>query len=147
MQTMAESGSEYTFTNEAGEVDYHVQLPEGDYLLVSAGLEYGSSAAKFDSDKILRTERRVHNFKHYANNRKWWTKKPGIDIWFAIPKDKIFMVHERGYSYVPVEIGGVRFNLNVSGGTSDGWTDYVNHGCSIGIFRAKKNLKALADMI
>jgi len=147
MKTMAEAGAKFSIANEIGEEDYHVELPEGDYLLVSAGLEYGSSAAKFDSDKILRVQRRVHEFKHYANGRKWWTQKPGIDILMAIPKSKILMLPEKGYSYVPIEIGGIRLALNVSGGTGvgKGWTDIVHQGSSIGVFRAKKNLKILAE--
>jgi len=144
MKTMAEAGAKFSITNEAGEEDYHIELPEGNSLLIVVGTEYGSPASKFDSDRILKTNRTIHEFKHYANGRKWWTQKPGIDFWFAIPKDKIFMVEEKGYSYVPVEIGGERYHLNVSGGTYNGWTDVVNHGCSIGITKSKKKMDALA---
>ena len=146
MQTMAEAGKEFSIANENGEVDYRVELSEGDYLFVTASMAYGSSAAKFDSAKILHTQKRILNFKHYSRNRKWWTERPGIDIVFAIPKSKIYMLPEKGYSYVPIEIGGVKFHLNVSGGTSkQGWTDYVSQGCSIGVFAAKKNLKVLSN--
>jgi hypothetical protein len=144
MITMAEAGSEFNVKDEDGE--YRVSLPEGNHLLFVITAEYGSPAAKFDSDRILKTQRRIMNFKHYSNTRKWWTQKPGIDFWFAVHKDKIFMVEEKGYSYVPIEIGGKVYRINASGGTDGkGWTDWVSHGCHLGVTKTRKMLDEIAQ--
>lgn len=97
--------------------------------------------------EFFKRKKSVHSFKHYSRTKgKWWTEKPGIDLLFAIPKERIYMVEERGYSYVPIQIGDKDFRLNVSGGTSnDIWTDYVIHGCSIGVFQTKNGLETLAE--
>lgn len=55
------------------------------------------------------------------------------------------MIEERGYSYVPVNIGGQKYRISCSGGTHNGWTDFLTHGCSVGIFRSQKGLKTLAE--
>jgi hypothetical protein len=147
MKTMAEAGKEYTFTNEEGQVDYTIEIPEGDFLLVSMGAERGNSAAKFDHHNILRTQKQILSFRAYwPNGHKRWYEKPGVDFLMAFPKDKIYMVHERGYSYPRIEINGVKLCLNVSGGTSkDGWKDYVYQGSSIGVFRSKRKMEKIAE--
>lgn len=129
------------------EEGYSVELPEGKYLVVCAGVEYGSTASKFEHENILQVRKSVHNFRAYwPSGYKRWRSKPGIDFFFAIPKERITVIPEKGYSYVPIEIGGERFNLNVSGGGNGVlWTDYVSQGSSIGIFTSKKKLKVVAD--
>jgi len=146
MRTMKEIGKEMTFTNEKGEVDYRVEMPEGDYLFVSASAEYSTTAVKFDHSNILKTKKEILSFRAYwPNGSKRWYEKPGTSFIMAIPKENIYMVEERGYSYVPVEIGGVRYTLNVSGGTHKGWTDYISQGSSIGVFKSKRKLEKLAE--
>jgi hypothetical protein len=148
MKTMAEVGKEYTFQNEKGETDYCIEIPEGDYLLVSLGAERGNSAAKFDHPNILRTQKEILAFRAYwPSGHKRWYEKPGVNYLMAIPKDKIYMVHEKGYSYPRVEINGVKLCLNVSGGTSgSGWTDWISQGSSLGVFRSKRKMEKIAEV-
>ena len=54
-------------------------------------------------------------------------EKAGIDLYFMVPLENIELIPEKGYSYIRVAIGGSKFILNVSGGTSgDGWTDFCS---------------------
>jgi hypothetical protein len=147
MKTMAEVGNEFTLTNDEGKLEYRAEIPEGDYLLVTASTIYGSTASKFDHKNILRSQKRILNFRtYYKSGAKRWYYKAGIDFLFAIPKDKILMVEEKGYSYVKIEIGGTPYCLNVSGGTGkDCWTDWITQGASIGVFKTLKELKSLAE--
>jgi hypothetical protein len=148
MKTMAEAGAEYTFQNENGEVDYTIEIPEGDFLLVTLEAEYGKSASKFDHSNILKTQKKMLAFKAYwPNGQKRWYEKPGYSFLMAIPKDKIYMVDERGYSYPRIMINGEKLCLNVSGGGgSNGWTDYICHGASLGVFRSKRKMEKIAEM-
>jgi hypothetical protein len=61
-----------------------------------------------------------------------------------VPRNKISLVLEKGYSYVPVIINGQTFRLNVTGGTFDGWTDFVHQRTHIGIDATVKVLNLLA---
>lgn len=121
----------------------------GDFLLVTIGVEYGSPAACFTHPNILRTERQIHCFKAYwPDGRKKWYERPGITHLLAIPKENVTLIKKMGYSYVYVEIGGQEYCLNVSGGTTGGnggWTDFVFHGCSIGVTKVKKKIKTLVE--
>jgi len=67
-----------------------------------------------------------------------------LNFYFVIPRSKISLVFEKGHSYVPVVINGQTFRLNVSGGSFDGWTDFVGQQTHIGINATVKVLNLLA---
>jgi hypothetical protein len=125
---------------------YQVQLPQGDFLLLIVPTIYPSAASKFNHPNILAKRDTVMEFKHYRKaGSKFWTSQPGVEFILAIPKSRIALVMERGYSNVPVIINGKRTFLNVSGGTINGWTDSVHQGCTTGVTTKKSVIQALAE--
>ncbi len=129
---------------------YKVEIDPGDHLILVAGATYGTPAASFQHPNVVAHKCEVHEFKHYCQSgRKFWTARPGVNFYFVIPKDRIEMVTERGYSYVPVKINGQKLVLNVSGGGSFGhfgWTDWVHRVVHTSVGFSKRVLKLLADV-
>jgi hypothetical protein len=141
---MSEAG---TVFHPTGKPTYRVELPPGDHLIVVAGVFYGTAGSRFSHPNVVAKQSRMHDFKHYRENgSKFWTSRAGINLLFVIPKDKIHLVHEEGHSYVPVVINGEKCRLNVSGGTKDGWTDWVRQRVHVGCGCSQKTLRRLADV-
>ncbi len=128
------------------EPGYHVQLPEDDCLSLVAGGNYPTAATRYDHPCVAARQDKVFHTRHYrADGRKQWSQHAGRDYYFIIPRDRIALVFCKGYSYVPVHINGLSLRLNVTGGTVDGWTDFVQPPCSVGIRFGKKQLDQLAE--
>jgi len=125
---------------------YRIEFAPEPFLVLVAGQKAESAMAKFDHANIVAKMNHVHSFKHYRRGgSKFWTEKAGVDFYFAIPKDRIELVMERGYSYVKVLIGGKKFSLNVSGGGGKTWTDYVGTICHVSVGHSRSDLKVLAE--
>jgi hypothetical protein len=139
---MSEAGN--LFQVEEG---YQVEICDGDYLVVRMGATYGSAAAGFKHNNVVAAKCCVHEFKHYRQGgSKFWTARAGVDFFFVIPKNKIELIPEKGYSYVPVIIGGLKLHLNVTGGTGNGWTDWVRQHVSTHAGCKVSHLKAMASV-
>lgn len=136
---------------EAGDLieineEYRIEFPEGDNLLIVVPVDFNSSAAKFDHPNIVAKRKSVLSFKHYHPKRgKFWTEKPGLEYCFIVPKKNISVLLDKGYSYVKIEIGGREYVLNASGGSANGWTDWVTHGTHTTVYRSAKYLKEIAE--
>jgi len=144
---LKEIGTEFTMPMKR-EGTYHVQFPPEDYLCLVAGVKLDSAGSRFEHENICARIPRVYEFKHYHPNRgKWWSDKGGIDLYFIIPKERIEMVEEVGYSYPKIRIEDQTYTLNVSGGTfpEGDWTDTVRQGSHIGVGHTKKSLRNLAE--
>jgi len=125
--------------------NYYVEREEGDHLVLTAGAEIGRPGFGFDdAEKVAAMRDSGWEVKHYhSNGRKSWTEHAGREFFFVIPRKRIRLVCEKGYSYVPVQIGGKRLTLNVSGGTypKGRWTDTVHRiadtsiGMPVGMLR------------
>jgi hypothetical protein len=131
------------------EEGYTVELPPGNHLIVVAGAHLGEPAYDFDHANIAAKKSEWFEFKHYRKGgSKFWTSKAGISFHFVIPKAQIELLPEKGYSYVPVLIGGRKCHLNVSGGTGNGgWTDVVRPVAHVGCgwkIAALRSLAAIA---
>lgn len=127
---------------------YYINSAEGDNLLIIASVIADKRNASFDHPNVLLHRPEVLEFKYYRHNGgKYWVAKPGIAFYFLVPKDRIELVPEQGYSYVKVLIGGKKFTLSVSGGTSGngGWCDYIGNVAHIGVGHPVRDLKTLAD--
>lgn len=70
----------------------------------------------------------------------------GRDFYFVVPRNKIGLVFRKGYSCVPVVINGQTFRLSVTGGTFNGWMDFVRQKAHIGIDATVKVLNLLAEV-
>ena len=126
--------------------DYHVSVPEGPCLIIRAGAGLGSRAAAFTHPNVLEREPTVHHFKHYrSGGGKYWTSKAGVNFYFAIPKEQILLHPEPGYSYVKAQINGQEVVFNVSGGSFDGWTDFLSNPVEISVNHPVRALRKLAE--
>jgi hypothetical protein len=56
------------------------------------------------------------------------------------------MLPEKGYSYVPAEINGVKVKFNVSGGSGNGWTDWLHTRTTISVNHPVRDLKKIAEV-
>ena len=135
---------------DAADGGYRVLVASGDHLVLMAGATYGKPAAGFRHPNVVARKCEVHEFKHYRKaGSKFWTARPGVNFYLVVPKDRIEMVPEKGYSYVPVKINGQKLVLNVSGGGGcgyPGWTDWVHRVVHTSVGFPKKTLKLLADV-
>ena len=149
-QAMLMSEVDQEFVVDSDDGGYRVVVESGDHLILVAGATYGKPAANFQHPNIVARKCEVHEFKHYRKaGSKFWTARPGVSFYLVIPKDRIEMIPERGFSYVPVKINGQRLVLNVSGGGSfghPGWTDWVHRVVHTSVGFTKKTLKLLADV-
>jgi hypothetical protein len=127
--------------------NYTVEFSPHEHIVLRASALWGTAASRFQHNKMVACQTTILEFKHEARNgRKHWTAKPGIEFWFVVPKAKLELVREKGYSYVPVKLNGVSFRLNVSGGSGKGgWTDWVREHADTCCGFKPKQLRALFD--
>ena len=126
--------------------DYHVETPAGPALILRAGAMLGKPAAGFTHPNVLLKEPCVHEFKHYRKGGgKFWTAAAGYNFYFAIPKAAVRLHPEPGYSYIKAQVAGVEVVFNVSGGTLNGWTDWIRNPVSISVNHPLRALRQLAD--
>ena len=129
---------------------YSVALPTTDHIVLVFGQKLGAPAAAFSHPNLLAKAPEVHWFKRYfRNGRKRWFCAAGYDLYFAVPTERIHLVFEAGYSYVPTTINGVKVLLNVSGGSSPevagGWRDWVRSFAHSSVGHSLRDLAKIAD--
>lgn len=125
---------------------YQVQIDEGEFLIVKAGAISGKPAMGFAHPNVSGYNTSIFNFKHYRHGGgKYWTQKAGKEFVFVIPKSAITMLPEKGWSYVPAMINGVKVKFNVSGGSFNGWTDFLGKEVSISVNHGIRDLKKIAE--
>lgn len=129
--------------------DYQVKIQGGDLMIVIAGVDCNKPAFKFEHPNLACSCKALYDYKHYRKSgSKFYTSKAGMNFYFIVPKSKIAMILEKGNSYVPALINGVRVDFNVSGGTSEtgGWTDYLPGCCYISCNHSLRDLKKIAEV-
>jgi hypothetical protein len=143
---LSEAGKRFTILSDSGNI-YHLDLPEGKFIVLVAGADLGTAGFDFNDDNVAAKSHRIFELKHYGNNirGKYWTRRAGIDFYFVFDKKDLELVEKEAYSYPQVKIGGKTYTLSVTGGT-DGktWTDTVRSVAHIGIGHTKASLKHLA---
>ncbi len=124
-----------------------VDIP-GDYIAVCFGQDARKPAAQFRHPNLAASQARVHEFKHYRpDGGKFWTSKPGVDIWFILPKSVVTILPEKGLSYVAARIGEVPVTFNVSGGGTGGvWTDYLRTTMHVSVGHPVSDLHRVAEL-
>lgn len=128
------------------EEDYSVAFKNEDYIVLIAGVVYPNKNTEFDAPNLAARSNHIFECKtSYPNGRKQWRAYAGVDFYFVVPKNKITLIPEKGYSYVPIMIDGTKFVLNVSGGShGKGWQDWVHTSAQLcGLKFTKKNLNLL----
>lgn len=136
-----------TFDTPDGQ--YEVRVAEAPAQVLRIGVTAGTPKSQFDHPNLLARFYELHEYKHYRQNgTKFWTSKPGCDLLFAVPRDRIAVMTDKpGYSYPKVRVGGQVVTLNVSGGTGGGtWTDYIDASASTGTNLKLATIRAIADV-
>ncbi|MEI8351391.1 MAG: hypothetical protein WCG36_03660 [bacterium] len=127
--------------------DYQIAFEPGRHLIVEAGGWLTAATAQFRHPNVWQTRCRVYELKQYLRSgAKRWRSRAGISHYLVIPRDRILLYLEKGYSYVRVLINGVLCSLNVSGGGGEGWTDYVGASACIGIGHSRSDLQKIAEV-
>jgi len=144
---LSECGSEYVLSDKKG--GYRVEIEPGEYLVVEVGCDVGRPTVSFRHPNIALSVPRVYNFKHYRwGGSKFWTSRAGISHYFVIPRNVVKLLPEKGYSYVPAEINGVRVRFNVTGGSGFDapgvWTDWLKTRTQISVGHKLADLKKIA---
>lgn len=125
---------------------YQIEIEPGEFMVIRAGVTVDSRMSTFKHPNVV-ASRVIHEFKHYRKGGgKFWTARAGIDFFFVIPRSAIKMLPEKAYSYIPAEINGVKVAFNVTGGTRNGWTDWLNTRTSIGVNHGIRDLRRLAEV-
>lgn len=141
-----------SFAELSGDVliedNYYVQIANNThFILVSTGL-YPEPSSRFVHPNMVAWQNESFETKtSWPSGRKKWFSHAGRAMYFVVPRERIGLIYEPGYSWVPVEINGCKFHLNVSGGTyRKGWGDWVNRQ-TVHVEAALpiKKLKLLAD--
>ena len=127
--------------------EYHINIEPSEYQLIRVAFYSNKPASKFKHPNILATRKKVLEFKHYRKTgSKFWTSKAGVEHTIVIPRNKIKLIPEKGYSYVKAEINGVKVTFNVSGATVQGWTDFLGKTATISVNHPLKELKKLCEV-
>jgi hypothetical protein len=143
---LSECGSTLVMNDEPGKQEQIVIQP-GEFLVVIAGVHAKKPVAKFTHSNVAATGKVVHEFKHYrSNGGKFWTSRAGVDFYFIIPRNQIKIIPQELSSYIKAEINGVKVKFNVSGGTVNGWTDWLPTVVSISIGHGVRDLSKLASV-
>ena len=124
---------------------YHVEIAPSDHYILIVGVAAFTPAAAFPYRNLLYRRPVVHEFKHYLpGGGKKWTSACGVDLAFAFHARDIKLIEAEGLSRVPVQIGDTQCTLNVSGGTANGWTDWVGVTNHTWVAKSSAFPKALA---
>ena len=143
---LSECGSVYVI-DDTPDNRYQIEIDSGDYLVVCAGVTSDKRMAKFSHANMAASNRDIFEFKHYrSNGGKYWTARAGVNFYFVIPRSAITILPEKGYSYIRAEINGVKVHFSVSGGTQNGWTDWLHINASIMINHGMRDLKKIAEV-
>ena len=123
---------------------YQVNIDPSKYQIIVVGFGANKAGAKFSHPNIMKSVKHIHEFKHYRKGgSKFWTSRAGVDHYLVIPRSEILMLPEKGYSYVPAEINGVKIKFNVGGGTFNGWTDHLGVKAQISVNHKLSDLKKM----
>ena len=76
---------------------------------------------------LATTTERQMDFNHTSpSGHKSWSTAQGVEHTFTIPRSKVLLTRDCGYSYPKVIIEGEEITLNTSGGSyRDGWGDFI----------------------
>ena len=139
---LSDCGSEYVI-----DADYKVVIEAGEYLVVEVGAKAGKPVASFKHANIALTQKKLYNFRTYfKSGAKRWYVTAGVSHYFVIPRSKVTLLPEKGYSYVKAVINGVKVSFSVSGCGAGNWTDYLNTQTQISVNHKLSDVKKLAEV-
>ena len=104
-----------------------VIMEDGETLDLTVGFTGNSPKGMAYRHPLAVSAERQMDFKHTSNSgHKSWSTAQGIEHTFTIPRSKVLLTRDCGYSYPKVLIEGEEITLNTSGGSyADGWGDFI----------------------
>lgn len=124
---------------------YFLKVEPGEFQIAVLPFEVGTPGYNLEDPKVFARNPAVFDRKHENDNRKWWTRHAGVNLCIVIPKDKIEVVPEVGYSYPKFKINGETLSFSTSGGTSGNgtWTDWLTNKGHVGCNAPLKVIRKL----
>lgn len=130
-------------------LDYTVEISDGPYQVFVVGHKYNMPGARFQHPNVCSTVRLSQfGFKHYCpNGSKRWTYHDGVERFFIVPMENVYLDDtHKGYSYPRLIVNGAQFTVNVSGGTNNGWTDWIPFVAHTSIGLSVRDMKKIAEV-
>lgn len=101
--------------------------PTHPYILFELPYSLDHNCWQLQPPNLLGRHISLLEFKHYRKNgSKFWSKRPGVNLFFAVDKQKIRIMPKEGLSYPELKVGAIPFSTSVSGGGGPIWTDYLS---------------------
>lgn len=126
---------------------YTIEIGAKGFLILQMGGGIHKAISRFTHPNIIYSRKEIYELKHYRKGgSKFWTSQAGVSHYLIIPTDKIYLLPEKGYSWIPAEINGVKVHFNVSGGSGGGWTDYLRSSTSTSINHKVADIKKIAEV-
>lgn len=144
--TLAEVGTRFTMQEDKHKGPYYILFPPGDNLVLIALTPYEERFIAWDHPNLAAKLPLAFEQKHYRRGgSKFWSTHVGIDHFFVVPKTNIELIEKPGLSYVYIRVGKLDYIMNVSGGGSGAWTDWVSHSVHLVKYQPVRSLKNLAE--
>ena len=107
-------------------------MDEPSYIVFRFPYTLDHAGATFTSPKLLGTRACLQEYKHYRQGgSKFWSARPGVDLYFAVDKAKIRILVDEGHSFPVLRVGNSEFKTTVSGGGGTMWTDYLGTNVTV----------------
>ena len=105
--------------------NYFVTLEDKPFLLLRFPFTLDCAGSRFTHPKLLAKGASKQEYKHYrSGGSKFWSARPGVDLYLAVDKRHIRLVAEEAGSYPRLRIGNTEITTSVGGGGSP-WTDNI----------------------
>jgi hypothetical protein len=106
--------------------EYCVKLDEKPYMLFRFTFTLDRAGSGLKHPNVLGRLPCTLEFKHYRNGgSKFWSSRPGVDIYVAVDKMHVRLVLEKTWSYPKLRIGNAEFTTSVGGGGSP-WAELLS---------------------
>ena len=129
--------------------NYTINLEPCKTLVLHLAFTLDKPAKNFTHQTVLQRQFKVFEFKHFRQNgSKFWTRKAGITLSFAVDKGHIRIKQKQGYSFPILRINGQEVRLNVSGGSgpNGGWQDWIGTEAETCVNLPLRTVAALAQV-
>jgi len=114
------------------DTDYDIEVERGPHFLIEFPIESKLPAAKFRHDNIARTVDRTLHYKH--DHPKRWEQKSGTCHFFVVPREHIWLLPEKGWSWPRATINGAPVHFNCCGGPGPkGWRHRLDLETSVNV--------------
>ena len=110
---------------------YCVTLEDKPFLLLRFPFTLDCAGSRLTHPNLIAKSTSKQEYKHYrTGGSKFWSARPGVDVYLAVDKRHIRLVAVEGGSYPKLRIGNTEITISVGGGGSP-WTDYIRSTATV----------------